>query len=353
MQMDRQTSMGQASRFPDLHAMGPGDVAPSWVFIDRSGRQVELTDDEIAGNWIVLCIHAATAGASASESLQAAANASRAIGARFFHVRADEPEGPGNVQADVPVLVDRQNEMSHQLGLRPPRPLTIVLRPDGHFAQFFDGPLQRQLLAARTFVEQAVADDRTVVMSSRHPPVLLVPEVFSKAECRTLIEVFHSQGQVFLQKDVATDHIGADYKMKVFEHMREDRIDHFFFDPRTVAFLSRRLHRVLPEIRKAFQYEVTKHESLRIACYQGARGGYGHGHRDNVPPTEYRRFAMSINLNAEAFDGGELRFPEYGDVRYRPESGTAIIFSSSLLHEALQVTRGRRYVFLAFLFGET
>ena len=77
-----------------------------------------------------------------------------------------------------------------------------------------------------------------------------------------------------------------------------------------------------------------------------------HGHRDDVPPTTYRRFAMSINLNTEEFEGGELRFPEFGDHRYRPDNGTAIVFSSSLLHEALHVTAGRRLVLLAFLFGE-
>jgi predicted 2-oxoglutarate/Fe(II)-dependent dioxygenase YbiX len=45
-----------------------------------------------------------------------------------------------------------------------------------------------------------------------------------------------------------------------------------------------------------------------------------------------------------------LRFPEYGDQRYRPGTGSAIVFSSSLLHEALHVTSGRRFVLLAFLF---
>jgi predicted 2-oxoglutarate/Fe(II)-dependent dioxygenase YbiX len=61
---------------------------------------------------------------------------------------------------------------------------------------------------------------------------------------------------------------------------------------------------------------------------------------------------MSVNLNTEEFEGGELRFPEYGDQRYRPDTGAAIVFSSSLLHEALNVTSGRRFVLLAFLFGE-
>jgi len=69
-----------------------------------------------------------------------------------------------------------------------------------------------------------------------------------------------------------------------------------------------------------------------------------------TPSTAYRRFAMSLNLNTEEFESGELRFPDYGDQRYRPDTGSAIVFSSSLLHEALHVTSERPFVLLAFLF---
>ena len=47
-----------------------------------------------------------------------------------------------------------------------------------------------------------------------------------------------------------------------------------------------------------------------------------------------------LEAEPEQFEGGELRFPEFGDQRYRPANGTAIVFSSSLLHEALHVTSG-------------
>ena len=48
---------------------------------------------------------------------------------------------------------------------------------------------------------------------------------------------------------------------------------------------------------------------------------------------------------------GALRFPEYGAQRYRAETGSALVFSSSLLHEVLEVTSGRRYVLLSHLYG--
>ena len=75
-------------------------------------------------------------------------------------------------------------------------------------------------------------------------------------------------------------------------------------------------------------------------------------HRDNAAPqTAFRDFAISINLNTDEYEGGELLFPEFDDHRYSPPAGGAIIFSASLLHEAAPVVRGSRYVALSFLSG--
>src|SRR5262249_16843850 len=63
-------------------------------------------------------------------------------------------------------------------------------------------------------------------------------------------------------------------------------------------------------------------------------------------------FAMSLNLNTDDFEGGNLRFPEYGPHAYRPGAGDAVIFSCTLLHEATDVVRGQRFALLAFLYGK-
>jgi predicted 2-oxoglutarate/Fe(II)-dependent dioxygenase YbiX len=98
---------------------------------------------------------------------------------------------------------------------------------------------------------------------------------------------------------------------------------------------------------------VTRREDFRIACYDASRGGYFRPHRDNTTDgTAHRRFAMSLLLNND-YDGGFFRFPEYGKHTFRPEAGGAVIFSCSLLHEATDVTAGRRFVLLSFLYGET
>src|SRR5206468_7213017 len=177
-----------------------------------------------------------------------------------------------------------------------------------------------------------LAAERRAVLMTHHPPVLIVPDVLSPSDCRYLITVYETRGQTFMPPGAGIDYIGTDYKMRIPEYGRADRVDHWIVDSDTETLLHRRIEqRLLPEIAKAFQYHITRWERLRIGCYQGERGGELHGHRDNVEPTPYRRFAMSINLNVEDFAGGELRFPEFGDQRYRPANGTAIAFSSSLL----------------------
>jgi hypothetical protein len=220
-------------------------------------------------------------------------------------------------------------------------------------AGIFDGDAEAQTAATLSLLDGMAWERRTVAMHI-HPPVLQIPEALSRDDCARLIKTFKTSGQTFMPPQPINDFLnGADFKMRIPENGRVDRVDHFFFDKGTLAFLGNRMNRIAPEIYKSFQYRVTKYETLRVACYEGERQGSLHGHRDNNPPTQYRRFAMSINLNTEEFEGGELRFPEFGDQRYRPDSGTAIVFSSTLLHEAMHVTRGTRYVLLAFLFGET
>ena len=71
-----------------------------------------------------------------------------------------------------------------------------------------------------------------------------------------------------------------------------------------------------------------------------------------VGGTAHRRFACTINLNAEDYEGGDLRFPEFGPQTYRAPTGGAVVFSCSLLHEATDVTRGRRYAYLPFLYDD-
>jgi predicted 2-oxoglutarate/Fe(II)-dependent dioxygenase YbiX len=140
----------------------------------------------------------------------------------------------------------------------------------------------------------------------------------------------------------------------VLDYSFKRRTDCEIEDPAIIEKLHHRLQRrVVPEIRKAYNFHVTRIERHLIACYDGSVGGHFRPHRDNTSlGTAHRRFAVSINLNAEDYDGGNLRFPEYGPATYRPTTGGAVVFGCSVLHEATPVTRGRRFAFLPFLYDD-
>lgn len=180
-------------------------------------------------------------------------------------------------------------------------------------------------------------------------PVLTVPDVFDTEICRKLIDLYESDGGTpsGFMRDVngKTTHILDDG----FKRRRDTQIS----DPQLIQLLSQRIaKRIAPAIERATYFRATRIERHIVACYE-AGAGHFRPHRDNTTfGTAHRRFAVTINLNAEEYEGGDLRFPEFGERTYRAPTGGAVVFSCSLLHEALPVTKGKRYAFLPFLYDE-
>lgn len=227
---------------------------------------------------------------------------------------------------------------------------TILFGPDFRVAKVYDD------VRPETHAAEVLADVRKLLTRDeprqivRHAPVLLIPDVLPPGVCARMIEVWETQGNEDsgFMRQVEGKTVGMlDYDHKI-------RRDHFVRrGSETDALLKKYIGpRVIPEIEKAFNYQATRYEDFRIACYDSARGGYFRPHRDNTTDgTAHRRFAMSLLLN-DGYDGGNLRFPEFGGHLYKPDAGGAVIFSCSLLHEATDVTAGRRFVLLSFLYGE-
>ncbi|MBM3487630.1 MAG: 2OG-Fe(II) oxygenase, partial [Alphaproteobacteria bacterium] len=188
----------------------------------------------------------------------------------------------------------------------------------------------------------------TAAIVRHQAPVLTVPGLLAPEHCARLIALWEGGDRV--EGRVDGDR-GGRRLLKADVKVRDDVFLPDLEPPTQEIFAIFRA-RLLPEIEKAFHFAVTRVETLRIGCYDGARRGYFAAHRDNtVPSTLHRRFAMSLNLNAD-YDGGALRFPEYGGPPYKPDTGGAVIFSCALLHEAMPVTRGRRFGIFGFFFGE-
>jgi len=185
-------------------------------------------------------------------------------------------------------------------------------------------------------------------------PILIVPRVLEPALCRRLIGLYES-GQPAdsgFMRQVDGRTIG------MIDHSFKKRADVQIEDEGLRTLLRHRLERrLLPEVRKAFNYRATRIERYIVAGYDGGSDGQGGGffraHRDNTTSgTAHRKFAVTINLNAEAYQGGDLRFPEFGSRTYRAPTGGAVVFSCSLMHEALPVSGGTRHAFLPFLYDE-
>jgi predicted 2-oxoglutarate/Fe(II)-dependent dioxygenase YbiX len=181
-----------------------------------------------------------------------------------------------------------------------------------------------------------------------HAPVLIAPRIFEPELCQALIERHQADGGAFT--GVMRDQ--GDRTVAVMDELKKRR-DIWVDDPELQQAIRERLERRLfPLIKMAFAFNATHIERYLVSCYDAADQAVFRPHRDNTTQgTAHRRFACSLNLNAD-FEGGDLRFAEFGSATYRPPVGGAAVFSCSLMHEALPVTQGRRYAFLPFFYDE-
>lgn len=187
-----------------------------------------------------------------------------------------------------------------------------------------------------------------------HPPVLVLPNAMDPDICTQLIETWHNP--VPLWEGDGKNSIGLNIEkgdVKVRNAAYGNCTQYVVRDAALSTELDNNvLRRVVPEIEKAFGYSPSKREEYRIACYDVAEGGSLPAHRDNpTAETRHRRFTVSVNLNNDDFEGGELAFREFSDHLYDIDAGTAIVWSCSVLHEVMPIVAGRRFILGTHLFG--
>lgn len=181
----------------------------------------------------------------------------------------------------------------------------------------------------------------------RIAPALIIPRVLEREDCEWLIRHWKKgnpeEGQVSLGSSAG--------KASGIDRSYKRRRDVVLQDPKSQEIISKRLMpRLVPEVQKVLHYPRFQMEVFRIGCYEAQDSGFFRVHRDDYNPSvKNRKFAMSVNLNSEDYEGGDLRFPEYGNELFRPPTGGAVVFSCSMLHEVTPVTRGERFVLLSFL----
>ena len=332
-----------------------GDPVPWFVLPSTAGPEFRL--HSVAGRFIVLCFFGSSSNPAARARLEAALSLRAAYDdARlaFFGVSTDARDrDEGRVRGLIPGIRyfwDFTGEVTRQFMPQDGAGITYVLDPTLRViaALRFDDPRGHDRRLAAEIAALPVPHQHAGV--ELYAPVLIVPRVFEPVLCRRLIDIYRQSGGE--DSGFMRDREGK--TVAIIDHQHKRRQDCRIDDPRLRDGLNARvLRRLVPEIQRAFQYRPTRIERHIVACYDAELGGYFRPHRDNTTRgTAHRRFAVTINLNAEEYTGGDLRFPEFGQRAYRAPTGGAVVFSCSLLHEAMPVTSGRRYAFLPFLYDD-
>jgi len=190
----------------------------------------------------------------------------------------------------------------------------------------------------------------TAFNATAQAPVLVIPRIFEPALCSRLVDYYDTTGG--RDSGFMRDVDGKTVQIIDYGHKR--RRDCTIEDEKLRNLCMLRIHdRLAPQVHRAFQFMPTRMERYIVACYDESEAGHFRAHRDNTTKgTAHRRFAVSLFLNSGEYEGGRLRFPEFGPALYTAPTGGAVVFSCSLLHEATPVTRGRRLMFLPFLYDD-
>ena len=339
---------------PARNLLAVGEPAP-WFHARALNGKERYAFESVAGRWIVLFLGGSIGRPAQRRALTHAARHRHLFDderAAFFGVTVDpSDEGEGRIVQHLPGIrwfLDYDRAVSILYGAADSDPATYAphwLLLDPMLRVHGLAPLGQE---ERIFeeLERRLAEPPVSVGA----PVLVVPQILPPELCRVLIDRYEADGgkptgSMSDQGGITTHTIDPAFKR---------RRDYLIEDPALIATLKAHLGRILrPLVGRAFQFDATRVERWLVACYDSKDEGMFRPHRDNTTKgTAHRKFACTINLNAEDYDGGDLRFPEFGAQEYRAPTGGAVVFSCSLLHEARPVTRGRRYAFLPFLYDD-
>ena len=342
----------------------PGDPAP-W-FRQRSATNPNFIFDTVAGRYVLLAFLGSThepTGLEAAKALLHLKDVFSAGRIAAFAVSSDPrdelekrlvAEPPAfNVFWDFNLQVARLYGAASETEENPSapvyRPIWFILDPSLRVLAALQPPTTPEAAAEIRKAIENLPPPELHSGGPMHAPVLIIPRVFEPELCEGLIEFYRRKGgeESGFMRDV-------DGKTTlILDPSHKRRRDVQLEDSPLMKVARERVRRrIAPEIKKAFNFDVTRIERDIVACYTAEEQGHFRAHRDNTTKgTAHRRFAVTINLNDD-FEGGTLSFPEYGKAQYKPATGGAVVFGCSLLHQVAPMTRGERYAYLPFLYDD-
>ncbi len=344
-----------------------GDPAAPFILPDSSGTQWSPLDNDMAGKPLLLLFHAmfhamrpvgqsAAAFTSDLQPFIAAHDEFQRLDCNLFGLTRTETAGdirttpsPADSKPVFPLLTDDTGDVFRAYGMEGMTGTVAVLLNANMKIAYIGGgqapPEPGRILELLRQIQRS----RPPIPLSAHPPVLLVPGALSGADCGALVQLWHQMDQ----QHGAVGHSDVDPKCVNFLQEYGRVKQYLIEDPRLQQALDAKLaRRLMPEISKAFDTRAPQRETYALSCYDASDGGMLRPHRDCAShETRHRRFTVSVALN-DTFQGGALRFREYGEQTYNLPVGGAIIFSAAILHEVLPITTGRRFALVTHLYGK-
>ncbi len=336
------------SRIPDF-----GDPAP--LFVARTDEVEAYNIGVVAGRFVLLMIFG-------SLGMEACAEAHRNVLARralfddrqalFFGVSVDAADhtlrGVRNHAPGLRYFQDYDLAVSRLYGLLQ----GDHLRP----AVFLLDPMLRVMAAEPIEATGKVLDRLEAALAEEagtepgFAPVMSVPRVLEPEVCARLIAHYRQVGG---EPSGFAMEVDGRTVQRVHPGLKRRRDVWIADEALRDEVRSKLVARLFPMIERAWGWRATEIERDIVTCYDSADQGFFSAHRDDATAgTAHRRFAVTVNLNAEDYEGGALRFPEFGRRLYKPSTGGAVVFGCSLLHEATPVTTGVRYALTPFLYDE-
>jgi peroxiredoxin/predicted 2-oxoglutarate/Fe(II)-dependent dioxygenase YbiX len=331
-----------------------GEPAP--FFTAETDGIANYSIEVAAGRWIVLMVFGSLgveACRAAHEQVLARRSLFNDADAAFYGVSVDAKDrferGLANAAVGLRYFWDFDQRVSRLYGLIHEG----ALRP----AAFLIDRSFRILAAEPIEATEAVLDRLEAELAAEpamddapYAPVLTLPRVFEPELCDRLIAYFLDRPHA--QSGFAAEVAGR--TVDLIDPRLKRRQDVTVEDAALLSEIEAKLRaRLLPMVKRAFGWQASEIERYLITRYAEDDQGFFSAHRDDVTAgTAHRKFAVTLNLNTGAYEGGALRFPEFGRRLYAPPAGGATVFCCSLLHEVTPVTRGARYAFVPFLYDE-
>lgn len=352
--------------FETARRLEAGDRIPHFSLKTQDGGVFNSLSDEVAGLPVLLVFECAQAQSGAGFEVNLASLRDtvgpelsrrcvvRAVTRRSEGENRDLQERLGLA---FDLLSDPPGSVYRACGLEPTPPgcdaVAFVLDPQFRMIGSTGGRGAAYIEEALRYLTRLLEEQKPKSLQC-HAPVIVIKNALTPQDCARLIRVWHQPVPIWDTDGLLCDGHEAeqgDFKVqgaspyKVLQFVIRNRRIQQYLDAKLIR-------RIKPEVEKAFQTGFSKREDYRIAAYDAARGDSLAAHRDNpTAKTKHRRFTVSVTLNAEEFEGGALRFREYGNQDYLVETGSAIIWSCALLHEVLPVTSGRRFILGTHFFG--